>query len=502
MIDNGWATLIGQGRGSFAYPDSVKDIVETGEMKPEKCCVTCSACTQIMRDGGKTGCVVHDSEIYGPQYRLARRYSLDRLLDEVKRCRECEQPACARGCPAHIDIPAFLKAFADQDIAGAYDILREKNPLPEMCGYVCPAADQCQGACLENIFCENPVPIQDIQLFVARAARLQGLAGVRIPQSTSGRTLAVVGGGPAGLAFAIRALENGDAVTIIEKNEKLGGVPDTTIPEERYGDADAEVEAIFKPALDAGRLQVRCNTVFGRDVSLDELRQGFDAVFIGLGLTGSTSLEGGDTVDGVENALEFLAAAKRGYLKTAPQRVAVLGGGNTAMDAAATAKHLGAQDVYVVYRRSFQEMPAWDAERNECLDAGVHFLVLHQPTGYETDDDGRLCGVRIARTELGDPDASGRRRPQVLEDTENTLAVDMVIEAIGQSVPQKLREALPGVEFTDRGLIKVDSNTGRTSLNDVYAAGDLVNGGATAVQAIAEALLPFRDLLSFREKRK
>ncbi len=489
MIENGWATLIGQGRGSFAYPDAVRDILENGRMQPDKCCVTCSACTQIMRDGGKTGCVVHDSKIYGPQYRLARRYSLDRLLDEVEHCRQCEEAACARGCPAHIDIPAFLKAFADQDIARAYDILREKNPLPEMCGYVCPASDQCQGACLENIFCEHPVPIQDIQLFVARAARLQGLAGVRLPENTSGRSLAVVGGGPAGIAAAIKALENGDTVTIIEKNDRLGGVPDTTIPEERYGDAEAEVEAIFKPALDAGRLDVRCNTVFGRDVTLDELREQFDAVLIGLGLTGSTSLTKGETVPGVENALEFLAAAKRGDIESVPQRVAVLGGGNTAMDAASTAKHLGARDVYIVYRRSFQEMPAWDAERNECLDAGVHFLVLNQPMGYETDENGRVCGVRIARTELGEPDASGRRRPLVLEETENTLAVDMVIEAIGQNVPQKMKDALPGIEFTDRGLIQVDPETGRTSLENVFAAGDMVNGGATAVEAIAEALL-------------
>ena len=484
-VQHGWASLIGQGRGAFAYPDSVRDILNTGGMDPAKCCVTCSACTQIMRDGGRTGCVVRDSAIYGPQYRLARRFAPDRLLEEAKRCRDCEQATCVRGCPAHVDVPAFIKAFVDGNIETAYRVLKAGNVLPEMCGSICPACEQCEGQCLENIFCERPVAIQDIQLFVARTARLKGLTGVRLPTPASGKRVAVLGGGPASLACTIGLLEAGHSVTLLEKGSTLGGTPDTTIPEERFGSAEAEIESILKPAKESGRLDIRFQSPLGADTDLAGLRSAYDAVFIGIGLTESTSL---GQANGVCDALSFLKSAKAGAFEGKPKQVAVLGGGNTAMDAGATALRLGAADVYLVYRRSFSEMPAWRDERDAFLNAGGHVLLLSQPLGYETDDNGTVCGLRIARTALGEPDDSGRRRPVLVPDSEYVLPVDLVIEAIGQTLADDVRQALAELEFTSNGLVLVRNGTCATSADAVFAGGDIVNGGTTAVQGIAEGM--------------
>jgi NADPH-dependent glutamate synthase beta subunit-like oxidoreductase/2,4-dienoyl-CoA reductase-like NADH-dependent reductase (Old Yellow Enzyme family) len=483
VVQSGGATLVGQGRGAFAYPESVRDILEKGAMDPKKCCVTCSGCTQIMRDGAKTGCVIHDADIYGPQYRLGRRYALDRLQHEVRRCRACLEATCSSACPAQVDVPGFLKAFAQGDIATSYAILRERNVLPEMCGFVCPANEQCQGHCVEDIFAKNSVPIQDIQMVVSRSARLQGLTGVKLGVAT-GKRVAVIGGGPAGLAGAIRLLEKGHHVTLIERGDRLGGTPQTTIPEERYADADAEVEAILAPALAEGRLELRLQTALGRELALPELCQTFDAVFLALGLSASTRL---GQADGVTDALAFLRDAKLNLLPRLPDRVAVLGAGNTAMDAASTALDRGARDVTLIYRRSFREMPAWKSERDGFLAKGGNILLLHQPLGYQTDAAGRLCGIRLVRTELGEPDASGRRRPIPLPASEFTFPVELVIEAMGQALEADLRQALAGVTFTPAGLIAVDARFA-TSKPGLYAAGDAINGGTTAVQGIAEAL--------------
>jgi NADPH-dependent glutamate synthase beta subunit-like oxidoreductase/2,4-dienoyl-CoA reductase-like NADH-dependent reductase (Old Yellow Enzyme family) len=485
VINSGGAAILGVGRGAFAYPDTPRDVIETGRMDPAKCCVTCSACTQIMRDGGKTGCVVRDSEIYGPQYRLARRFSLDRLQEEAKRCRDCEQATCTTGCPAHVDVPAFIRAFAAGDIAASYDVLRASNVLPEMCATICPSEVQCEGGCLENIFCLNPIAIRDIQLVVSRIARREGLTGVRLPEQASGKRVAVVGGGPAGIAGAIKLLEMGHHVTIFERGQSLGGTPDCIIPADRYGEAGSEVGAILEPAREADRIEVKFGQALGEDVVLDALRRGYDAVLIAVGLSESTSL---GEADGVVDALAFLRQAKNGSLTSVPDKVAVLGGGNTAVDAAITARNLGATDVYLVYRRSFDQMPTWPKERDEALESGVHFMLLMQPTGYEIDHDGKLTGLRVQRTELGAPDGSGRRRPVPVEGSESVLDVGLVVEALGQGVSGALHEALEGVAFTKRGLIETENGSSATSIEGVFAAGDLVNGGTTAVQGISEGM--------------
>jgi NADPH-dependent glutamate synthase beta subunit-like oxidoreductase/2,4-dienoyl-CoA reductase-like NADH-dependent reductase (Old Yellow Enzyme family) len=484
VIRRGWATLIGQGRGAFAYPDSVREILSGRGMDPAKCCVTCSGCTQIMRDGTRTGCVVRDKDIYGPEYRLGRRFALDRLRAEASRCRQCVEPTCSCACPAGIDIPGFLKAFADGDIEASYRILRKRNALPEMCGVICPASEQCQGACVEQIFRESPIPIQDIQLMVSRLARRQGLAGVTFGPQT-GKRVAVVGGGPAGLACAVSLLEKGHSVDLFEKGQRLGGTPDHAIPSERFATATAEIDAVLAPAREAGRLRIHFGEALGKAFSLSDLLARFDSVFLGFGLGNGPSL---GSAEGVWQAGDFLRTVKSGALKRVPRSLAVLGGGNTAMDVALAALNAGVADVYVLYRRSFQEMPAWREERDDVLERGAHLLVLTQPTGYETCRDGNITGVRTVRTALGRADASGRRRPVPVDGSETVLPVAAAVEAMGQGVSDRIRDALPGIEWNERGLIGVTGRSMVTSLPRVFAGGDLVNGGTTAVQGIAEGM--------------
>ena len=505
VLRAGWARLVGQGRGAFAYPDAVKDILTQGRMRPEKACITCSGCSQIMRDGTMTGCVVRDRAVYAEQYKLGRRWALDRLVQQARRCRDCELATCTAACPAHVDVPAFLRAFADERIQEAYDVLRRSNALPEMCACVCPAEVQCEGGCLERIFDEHALPIRDIQRVVSRLARQAGMTGVRLPAEPSGHRVAIVGAGPAGLACAIHLLEHGHHVTLIEQSDRLGGTPDQLIPDTRYGDAAEELDAILAPARQAGRIDVQFNRALGRELSLEQLRREFDAVFLAIGLGQSTTL---GKAQGVVDALSFLRDVKRagkgdgtllceapvgpfrqkGPVPFSGGRVAVLGAGNTAVDAALTAQRLGAADVFVIYRRSLAEMPAWPDERQRLLASACHLLILTQPLGYELDSTGKLTALRIARTELGEPDSSGRRSPRILPGTESLLPIDLAIEALGQSIPPGLREALSPLEFTRHGLVAVGPDSQATTLPGIYAGGDLTNGGTTAVQGIAEGM--------------
>jgi 2,4-dienoyl-CoA reductase (NADPH2) len=486
LVREGYAKFIGQGRGVFAYPDSVNDVLKSGRMEPGKCCITCSACTQIMRDGGQTGCVVRDSEIYGPEYRKARQHSLDHLTQEANRCRGCETPTCQSACPAHVNVPGFVAAFREGRYRAAYDLLRQANALPELCACVCPSDVQCEGHCVESVFTENPVPIRAIQAELSRMARREGWVGVHLPAKASRGKVAVVGAGPAGLACAIRLLEHGRTVALFDRGAAAGGTPDQLIPEERLARANPEIDAILAPAFKAGRAVFESGRELGRNLSLDDLAKDYDAVFLALGLGGGTSLAK-KALPGVCDALDFLGKAKRGLVDAIPDKVAVIGGGNTAMDAAVTARRLGARDVYLLYRRSFTELPAWPAERDHALRKNVHFMILTQPVGY-AEANGRLAGVRIVRTELGDPDLSGRRAPRAVPGTESVLEAGLVIEAIGQKVPDELRAALKGVTFTSDGRVKTVPRSSATERDRVFAGGDLVNGGATAVRGVYEGM--------------
>jgi len=488
-LAEGKATFAGFGRNAFAMPHFARTLIEEGEWDPTEVCITCSSCTQIMRDGGRTGCVVRDGEVYGPIYMEGRMRDPAEVRKLAETCRNCVAPTCRRGCPADVDIPGFVTAIADGDDREAYRILRRTNVLPEICSLVCPAEVQCEGRCIQRYLRGAPVPIKLLQRYVSEKARKEGWVRVEPPEEKTGKHIALIGAGPAGLACAIGLLERGHEVTIFDATGAVAGTAGATIPPERLSTdmAEAEVKALIG-GVPSERLHWRTGEVLGRDMTLADVKaQGYDAIFLATGLSESIPLPGARRPEtGVTDALSFLKAAKRGEWKEMPDSLAVLGGGNTALDAAVTARRLGARDVYIVYRRSFAEMPAWPDERDAALAAGVHFLILTQPLDYATDQAGRLTGLEVARTRLGEPDESGRRRPVVIAGSEYVLDVGLVIEAIGQRPGDELAGALEGIKMTDAGLVKTASGGAATSMPGVFAGGDIVNGGTTAAQAVYE----------------
>lgn len=481
----GGVTIVGGGRMGFAYPDFAKDIIRKGQLDPNKVCIACSACTQIMRDGGTTGCVVRDNKVYGPIYAHGRMSNRDNLVRLAQHCRKCEQPSCRCACPAGVNIPKFISLFLDGKDSEAYEVIRDSNVFPEICAWLCPVESQCEGGCLQKYIGDGPLPIAEIQRHLAEQANKNGWSKLRIPSEASGKRIAVIGAGPAGLACAAKLLESGHIVEIFDKGNTLGGMVDSVIPAERLGAAlKREIAAIFKD-IPAERLIIHSGFELSVKQNLKQiLAKGFDAGFIGLGL--SKAMAGSDEcVEGVWDAITFLNQAKHGNVSLKEKRVAVIGGGNTAMDAACAAKQLGAKDVYILYRRSFEEMPSWPAERQRALDMGVHFLILTQQLEYGICD-GQLAAIRVCPTQLGEPDSSGRRKPIAIKDSAYMLDMDAVVEAIGQQAPNDLADALPGIAL-NKGLIKVDADY-RTSIATVFAGGDIVRGASTVVAAVADGI--------------
>jgi NADPH-dependent glutamate synthase beta subunit-like oxidoreductase len=337
----------------------------------------------------------------------------------------------------------------------------------------------------------------------------------------------VVGGGPAGLAGTVALIERGHHVTIIEQEDQLGGTPELVIRASRYPGAKAEIDAILQPALKAGRLDIRFGQKLGRDVTLENLRKQYDAVLLAGGVwqeasigepalptaglrqeraRGSSPLQNrassggwsardtapsgmnGTAPQGVVDALTFLRQAKRGELKSVPRQVAVLGGGDSAMDAAAVAQELGAEDLYVVYPGPFSEMH-WHMPDDWFRTSGAHCLTLTQPVGYQADSKGRLTGLTVCRNELGPADGSGRRQRVPVQGSQSVLKVGLVIEAMGLGVSDELKKALQGISWEDSGLVRtVSAGSFATGLDRVFVAGALINGGASAVQCISEGM--------------
>jgi NADPH-dependent glutamate synthase beta subunit-like oxidoreductase/2,4-dienoyl-CoA reductase-like NADH-dependent reductase (Old Yellow Enzyme family) len=497
----GLVSLIGGGRMSFAYPDFPKDLITKGRMFPDKVCIGCSACTQIMRDAGMTGCVVRDNKVYGPIFEHGRMSDRDNLVRLASDCHKCQEPACRLACPAGIKIPRFIELFLDGDDKGAYEVIRESNVFPEVCAWLCPVEHQCEGNCLQSFIGDGPLPIADIQRFLSEKANKNGWSKLRIPKKTTGKKVTVVGAGPAGLACAAKLLEAGHTVTIFEKRVELGGMIESVIPPEKQSSAlKNEIKAVFAD-VPTDRMILRLGTELNEKFNLDNIRkEGFDAVFIGLGLPKAVGISGEDeAVDGLWNAMDFLSAAKEsGKLDLSGKSVAAIGGGNTAMDVVVTAKRMGARDVYLIYRRSFEEMPAWGAERETAISEGVHFLILTQPLKFNRSN-GKLKSITVCPTRLGEPDASGRRRPQNIESSAYELDMDVVVEAIGQKSPEQIGKILPGVEL-ERGLIKTKQGTLQTSLDGVFAGGDLVKGAATVVAAVADGMKAAKEIDDYMKR--
>jgi len=484
---NGRVTVVGAGRMSFAYPDFPNDIIEKGAMDPEKCCIGCSGCTQIMRDGGMAGCVVRDNKVYGPIYergRMGDRANLVRLADA---CRECGDATCKQACPAGIDIPEFIKLFYDGDDRAAYEVIRESNILPEVCAWLCPAEELCEGSCMQNFLGDMAVSISDIQRYLAVQANRNGWAKLRIPDKSSGRKVAVIGAGPAGLACAARLVESGHSVVVFDSAEQPGGMVKGVISIDKQGmSLNNELKAVFE-AAPAGRLEFRFAEALTPQYNLDKvMAAGFDAAFIGIGLWESKTLCKDGRPDGMLSALEFLGSLRRGEkIDFSDKRVAVIGGGNTGMDVCSAAKKCGAEAVYMICFESFLTMPAWLHERQQTLTEDISFMNLFMPKGYITSS-GRVTAVKVNHVNLAEPDETGFRAPVEIPGAELTVDVDVVIEALGQKAPDNLAEILPGVEINKRNLVEVDGSTLATSRKGVFAGGDVINGGLMVVTAVAD----------------
>ena len=493
---NGLASIVGAGRMAFAYPDFAKDIITKGRMFAEKVCVSCSACTQIMRDGGKTGCVVRDNEVYGPIFMHGRMSDRENLVRLAKECRNCQEPTCRLGCPAGVNIPKFISLFLDGDDKAAYQVLREANVFAEVCAWLCPVEQQCQGSCLQKFIGDGALPIAEIQRYLAEQANKNGWSKLHIPKKGTGKKIAVIGAGPAGLACAAGLLEAGHAVTVFDKGTEFGGMIDSVIPEERQSDSlKNEIAAVFA-AVSQERFSKRLGKELNAKFNLDRIMgEGFDAAFVGMGLPKSAGISDKE-IDGLWNALEFLLAAKSDKKPDiAGKQVAVNGGGNTAMDAAITASRLDAKDVYVIYRRSFKEMPAWSGERDQAIKEGVHFLILTQLLDVKSKD-GNVTGITVCPTKLGEADETGRRRPEPVESSSYELDMDIVVEAIGQRSVEEIGEILPGVEL-ENGLIHTKEDSLATSKAGIFAGGDLVRGASTVVSAVADGMKAAKEIDKF-----
>ena len=417
-------------------------------------------------------------------------YNMEEAMEEASRCINCKNAKCIQGCPVSINIPAFVKAVKEGKITEAADIIAESSALPAICGRVCPQETQCEGKCIRGIK-GDPISIGKLERFVADYSREHGYVPKK-PETTNGKKVAIIGSGPAGLTCASDLAKLGYEVTIFEALHEPGGVLTYGIPEFRL----PKDEVVQKEIDNVRKLGVKieCNVVIGKSVTIDQLmeEEGFEAVFIGSG-AGLPKFMGipGENAVGVFSANEFLTRnnlmkAFRDDYDTPIFRgtkVAVVGGGNVAMDAARTALRLGAT-TYIVYRRSEAELPARVEEVHHAKEEGIIFHLLTNQTEILEDEKGWVKGMKCVRMELGEPDASGRRRPVVIPDSEFTLDVDTVIMALGTSPNPLISSTTEGLEINKWKCIVAEEANGQTSKNGVFAGGDAVTGAATVILAM------------------
>ncbi len=420
---------------------------------------------------------------------VALGYTEEQALDEAQRCLHCKNKPCVAGCPVGIHIPDFIAKVAEGDFEGAYQIITQQSSLPAVCGRVCPQETQCEQKCVRGIKGE-PVGIGRLERFVADWHNKNVCEAPRKP-APNGHKVAVIGSGPSGLTCAGDLAKKGYAVTVFEALHTAGGVRVYGIPEFRLPKDIVQKEI---DGLKALGVDVQTNMVIGRVLSIDELlEQGYEAVFIGsgAGLPRFMNIPG-ENLKGVYSANEFLTRVNlmKAYQPGSDtpiehaKRVAVVGGGNVAMDAARCAKRLGAEEVFIVYRRSEKELPARAEEVEHAKEEGIVFHLLNNPTQILGDENGNVKGMECIRMELGEPDASGRRRPVEVPGSEFTLDVDCVIMAIGTSPNPLIKSTTQGLETQKWGGIIVNEETGLTSREGVYAGGDAVTGAATVILAM------------------
>jgi glutamate synthase (NADPH/NADH) small chain len=409
---------------------------------------------------------------------------------EASRCLQCKKPKCIEGCPVEIDIPAFIKLISDGDYVGAARKLKERNSLPAVCGRVCPQEDQCEKFCIVGKK-DEPVAIGRLERFASDWEREKGEVFIPEKAPSTGKKVAVVGAGPAGLTLAGDLILKGHDVTVFEALHKPGGVLIYGIPEFRLPKDIVDAEVHYLEQLG---VNVEVNCVIGRIESVDELLETYDAVFLGLGAGLPQFLNiPGENLCGIYSANEYLTRSNLMKAYLFPQydtpialgkNVAVFGAGNVAMDAARTALRLGADQVRIIYRRSRDEMPARIEEIHHAEEEGVQFYLLTAPVKFFGDDNGWVTGVECLRMELGEPDESGRRRPVPIKGSEFQLECDMAVVAIGAGANPLLTTTTPGLELNRRSYIVADPETGKTSKPGVWAGGDIVTGSATVILAM------------------
>ncbi len=421
-------------------------------------------------------------------------YPEEQAVIEASRCIQCKKPSCIAGCPVEVDIPGFIKLITERDFVGAARRIKETNSLPAICGRVCPQETQCEELCILGEKGE-PVAIGRLERFAADYERNGG--AVQIPKlaAPSGKKVAVVGSGPAGLTIAGDLVKLGHSVTLFEGLHKAGGVLIYGIPEFRLPKVivDGEISYLQKMGV-----EIVPNVLIGRGKTVDDLLQeGFDAVFLGVGAGSPVFMNiPGENLSGIYSANEYLTRSNLMKAYRFPEydtpiargkNVAVLGAGNVTMDSARTALRLGAEKVTVVYRRTEVEMPARAEEIHHAKEEGVEFKLLTTPVEYLGDEKGWVKGMKCIRMELGEPDGSGRRRPIPVKGSEFVMDVDMVIVAIGTNANPVIPATTPGLETNRWGHIVADEETGSTSREGVYAGGDIVTGSATVILAMGAA---------------
>ncbi len=432
-----------------------------------------------------------------PAHRVTCNEEVNRGLDreqailEATRCLDCPDPQCITGCPVSINIPGFIKNIQCGDFARAAAVIKATSALPAVCGRVCPQEKQCESRCIYNKMKKDPVAIGYLERFAADTARCAATTDAPLRDNANGIKVAVAGSGPAGLSFAGEMVRRGFDVTVFEALHEIGGVLKYGIPEFRLPNSvvDAELDSLKSLGV-----KFITDTIIGKTLSLDDLlADGFKGIFVasGAGLPRCMGIPGENLI-GIMSSNEYLTrinlmnAGRGGVTPVAGgRRVAVIGGGNTAMDSVRTARRMGAERAMIVYRRSLDEMPARAEEVRHACEEGVEFITLANPVEYIGDERGRVKAMRIQRMMLGEPDESGRRSPIPVEGAVDTIEVDEVIVSVGVSPNPLIPSSIDGLDVTRRGTIAVNDDM-QSSLPAIFAGGDIVRGGATVILAMGD----------------
>jgi len=441
---------------------------------------------------------------------MRKGLGLAQAIAEADRCLLCHDAPCSEGCPADTQPGEFIRKLRFKNITGAIRTIKQNNILGGACGVLCPTHRLCEEKCSAMFKSQNrpegaerPIQIGMIQRFLVEHAWERGFKVFEKAEPRK-KKIAVVGSGPSGLSCAAELAKDGYPVTVFEARPEPGGVLRYGVVSYRFDNNFLEHEMEDVKALG---VEFQCNSpIEGKAGAEKLLKEGFDAVFLGPGLWAAATLKPeGKDINGLFSSVDYLSALRDGRFEELENRikaktVAVIGGGSVAMDCIESAANLAAKDVYLIYRRSFSQMPAEPDERIEAQEAGIHFLLLNQPVGYITDDQNRLTGIKLVRTRLGEPDESGRRKPEAVEGSDWVMDVDLAVEAIGNIAPADSADWYPHVEVDDRKLIKVNPETGQTSVDGIFAGGDIVSGPALVVTAVQDGKVAARAIKEYLGK--